>query len=253
MIELHIALLTQHKGAWAIRADAHRHFDGLRSACRAADLESLHQAELIFVNPTAKLDEVPLLGCARHRADAEAQQVVARVGFFDLVLRLQPARGLVWRQRDDLLGVDIEDGQISARLGEWIIQVALKAGPVLLENSHAELRLLLIGDAFAEGRRRLGAVAIEIGFRDTMAFLEVAIVSASNHRVRMQLDLAALFDGPSDGLGGTRTRHLDPVNPQRELGSDAVALFRFGEDTMRDLLGLVAAFLLEEKAAPVRR
>ena len=41
---------------------------------------------------------------------------------------------------------------------------------------------------------------------------------------------------------------FDPVNPQRELRADAVALFALGKDSVREIFGLIAALFLEEKA-----
>ena len=146
----------------------------------------------------------------------------------------------------------VVDREVGTGLRERIIQVAFKARSVFLECTHAELRFLLIGDAFAEGARWLAAIAVEIRFRDRVATFEVAIVSAANHRVRMKLDLAALFDRLRHDLVGIRARHLDPINPKRELRPNSGRLLPLGEQVMCDILRFIGALLLEEEAEAFR-
>ncbi len=64
VIQLHVALLAQDESARPAGGDAHGHLDRLRRVGGAADLEGLHQGEvlpLLRLHPAAERDEVPLL------------------------------------------------------------------------------------------------------------------------------------------------------------------------------------------------
>ena len=122
VIELHIAFFAENEAARSAGGDADGHLDRLRRVGGAANLEGLHQGEVIRTTlAAAELDEVPLLRRVLHCPDVETEHVFARLGFFDLVLRLEPSRGLVGRQGDELFGVDVVDRQIRALLRERIV------------------------------------------------------------------------------------------------------------------------------------
>ena len=189
---------------------------------------------------------MPFLRRALHRADAETEHVFTRFGLLDLVLRLEPARGLVGRQGDELLGVDVVDRQVGSRLRERIVEVSLEARPVLLEGPDAELCLLLVSDAL------LRLTGLEELLRRLVTTLEVAVVGATDHGIGMQLDLAALADRLCEWLHHPRLFHLDPIEPQGQFGTDAVALPGFGKETAGARIRLMGTPLAEHEEAVLR-
>ena len=163
------------------------------------------------------------------------------------MLRLQPARRLIRRQRDDLLGVHVVDRQIGASLRQRIIQVTFKGWPLLLKAADAELRLLLIGNALL---RLLGLHEL---LRRLVAAFEVAIVSAADHRVRMQFDFATLFDRLCrDGARAQRSLQLDKVHPDARMRTRAGFVPSLAE---HGILGLacVRTFVAHGKVAVAAR
>ena len=117
---------------------------------------------------------------------------------------------------------------------------------MLLEGPDAELCLLLVSDAL------LRLPGLEELLRRLVTTLEVAVVGATDHGIGMQLDLAALFDRLREWLHHPRLFHLDPIEPQGQFGTDAVALPGFGKETAGARIRLMGTPLAEHKEAVLR-